>query len=67
MAHAGGSTSAYRIMDYMTRTAEHLPASTASKTYNVQWRNTDASTGTHDINEPTYGGGGHMICQEISI
>ena len=66
-ATAGGSTSADRMMMYVTQNFEHSPNSTSSHTYKVQAHTTNNETGgNHEINSNYYGADGRFIIMEIA-
>ena len=66
-ATAGGSTSADRMMMYVTQNFEHSPSSTSAHTYKVQVHTTNNETGdAHEINQPNYGANGRFIIMEIA-
>ena len=66
-SHAGGNTSADRMMMYVTQNFEHSPSSTSAHTYKVQVHTINNETGgTHEINNPAYGANGRFIIQEIA-
>ena len=66
-ATAGGSTSADRMMMYVTQNFEHSPSSTSAHTYKVQVHTVNNETGdAHEINQPNYGANGRFIIMEIA-
>ena len=66
-ATAGGSTSADRMMMYVTLNFEHSPNSTSAHTYKVQAHTTNNETGgNHEINSNYYGADGRFIIMEIA-
>jgi len=66
-AHAGSTNNPDRMMEYATQSFDdYNHNSTSAITYKVQVANTNGSTGTHDVNQPSYGQGGRMTIMEIA-
>lgn len=66
-ATAGGSTSADRMMMYVTQNFQHSPNSTSAHTYKVQAHTTNGETGgDNEVNSNYYGADGRLIIMEIA-